>query len=116
MLRKFAVAALLLTVLSAGGAAQNNAATVLTNASKAMGVDNLMSITYSGTAQNGAFGQAQATAISGVLTRCRSISNGTAASTWRSTRSVSVAAFRRSWDGSSSRSHGGWDAAALASH
>jgi glyoxylase-like metal-dependent hydrolase (beta-lactamase superfamily II) len=59
MLRKFASAVLLLTVLSAGGAAQNNAATVLASASKAMGVDNLTSITYSGTAQNGAFVQSK---------------------------------------------------------
>ena len=58
MFRKFAVAVLLLTVLSAGGAAQTPA-TVLANASKAMGVDTLTSITYSGTAQNGAFVQSK---------------------------------------------------------
>ena len=66
--------------------------------------------------QNIAFGQVQAMAISGALTRCRNISNGTAASTWSSTRSVSVAASQCSWDGSSSRSHGGSDAPAQASH
>jgi glyoxylase-like metal-dependent hydrolase (beta-lactamase superfamily II) len=60
MFRKLAVTASLLAVLSAGGAAQNNAASVLANASKAMGVDNLTSITYSGTGQNGAFGQSKA--------------------------------------------------------
>ena len=59
MLKKFTVAVLLLTALSTGGAAQNNAATVLANASKAMGVDTLTSITYSGTAQNGAFVQSK---------------------------------------------------------
>jgi glyoxylase-like metal-dependent hydrolase (beta-lactamase superfamily II) len=62
MFRKLAVTASLLAVLSAGGAAQNNAASVIANASKAMGVDNLTSITYSGTAQNGAFGQSKAIA------------------------------------------------------
>jgi glyoxylase-like metal-dependent hydrolase (beta-lactamase superfamily II) len=62
MFRKLSVAALLLTVLSTGGAAQNGAATVLANASKAMGVDTLTSITYSGTAENGAFGQSKAIA------------------------------------------------------
>src|SRR5262245_27398014 len=60
MLKKLAVAALLLTVLSVGGTAQNNAASVLANASKAMGMDNLTSITFSGTAENGAFGQSKA--------------------------------------------------------
>jgi glyoxylase-like metal-dependent hydrolase (beta-lactamase superfamily II) len=60
MFRKVAVTASLLAVLSAGGAAQNNAASVLANAGKAMGVDNLTSITYSGTGQNGAFGQSKA--------------------------------------------------------
>jgi len=60
MFRKLAVTVFLLTVLSAGGTAQNNAANVIANASKAMGVDTLTSITYSGTAQNGAFGQSKA--------------------------------------------------------
>jgi len=60
MLRRFAVAMLLLTAGSAGGAAQDDdATTVLTNANKAMGVDNLTSITYSGTAENGSFGQSK---------------------------------------------------------
>jgi glyoxylase-like metal-dependent hydrolase (beta-lactamase superfamily II) len=47
----------LLSILSIGGAAQND--TVAT-ASKAMGADTLNSITYSGTARNGAFGQSKA--------------------------------------------------------
>jgi glyoxylase-like metal-dependent hydrolase (beta-lactamase superfamily II) len=62
MFRKFAVSALLLTMLSVAGVAQDNAATVLANATKAMGADKLTSITYSGTAQNGAFGQSVAIA------------------------------------------------------
>ena len=62
MIKKLAVAGLLWTAMSAGSSAQNTAATVLANASKAMGVDNLTSITYSGTAQNGAFGQSKAIA------------------------------------------------------
>jgi hypothetical protein len=44
MFSKLAVTASLLAVLSAGGAAQNNAASVLANASKAMDVDSLTSI------------------------------------------------------------------------
>ena len=59
MYRKLAIAALLVAVLGTSGTAQNTAATVLANASKAMGVDQLTSITYSGTAQNGAFGQSK---------------------------------------------------------
>jgi glyoxylase-like metal-dependent hydrolase (beta-lactamase superfamily II) len=55
---RIAVAALLVTVLSMGAAAQN-ASSVIAAASKAMGVDNLNSITYSGTARNGAFGQSK---------------------------------------------------------
>jgi glyoxylase-like metal-dependent hydrolase (beta-lactamase superfamily II) len=47
----------LLSILSIGAAAQND--TVAT-ASKAMGADTLNSITYSGTARNGAFGQSKA--------------------------------------------------------
>ena len=59
MLRKLCIAALLLTALSAGTAAQNNAAQVVAAASKAMGVDTLNSITFSGTARNGQFGQSK---------------------------------------------------------
>ena len=58
LLRTLTLAALLVTVLSTGAAAQN-ASTVVAAASKAMGVDNLNSITYSGTARNGAFGQSK---------------------------------------------------------
>jgi glyoxylase-like metal-dependent hydrolase (beta-lactamase superfamily II) len=52
-------AALLVTLLSMGAAAQN-AGSVVAAASKAMGADNLTSITYSGSARNGAFGQSKA--------------------------------------------------------
>jgi glyoxylase-like metal-dependent hydrolase (beta-lactamase superfamily II) len=45
--------------LSIGAAAQN-ASSAVAAASKAMGVDSLNSITYSGTARNGAFGQSKA--------------------------------------------------------
>ena len=58
LLRSLTVAALFVT-LSIGAAAQN-ASSVIAAASKAMGVDNLTSITYSGTARNGAFGQSKA--------------------------------------------------------
>ena len=58
LLRTLTVAALfaLLTV----GAAAQNASSVVAAASNAMGVDNLTSITYAGTARNGAFGQSKA--------------------------------------------------------
>ena len=59
MLKKLSVALLLVAALAAGVRAQN-AGTVITNASMAMGVNNLTSITYSGTARNGAFGQSKA--------------------------------------------------------
>ena len=57
--RTLTAAALLVTVFTMGTAAQN-ASAVVAAASKAMGVDNLTSITYSGTARNGAFGQSKA--------------------------------------------------------
>ena len=57
--RSLLIATALVAVLVAAGAAQN-AASVVTAASKAMGVDSLNSITYSGTARNGAFGQSKA--------------------------------------------------------
>src|SRR6188472_4689229 len=44
----------------ATGAAAQNATAALAAASKAMGADSLNSITYSGTARNGAFGQSKA--------------------------------------------------------
>jgi glyoxylase-like metal-dependent hydrolase (beta-lactamase superfamily II) len=59
LLRTLTVAALLVTLLSTGTATQN-ASSVVAAASKAMGVDTLNSITYSGTARNGAFGQSKA--------------------------------------------------------
>ena len=61
MFRKLAAGALLATVLSAGAAAQN-ASTVVANASKAMGAEGLNSITYSGSALNGNFGQSKSIA------------------------------------------------------
>src|SRR6186713_1804027 len=59
MLRTLTGAALVVTLLSIGAAAQN-ASSVVASASKAMGVDSLNAITYSGTARNGAFGQSKA--------------------------------------------------------
>ena len=58
LLRTLTVAALVATMLPAGAAAQNAGAAVAA-ASKAMGADSLNSITYSGTARNGAFGQSK---------------------------------------------------------
>ena len=57
--RAVPIAALLVGLLWAGTSAQNVSPVVAT-ASKAMGVDNLTSITFSGTARNGAFGQSKA--------------------------------------------------------
>ena len=57
-LRRLAFAALL-ALLPAAASAQN-AGPVVAAASKAMGADSLTSITYSGTARNGAFGQSKA--------------------------------------------------------
>ena len=57
-LRMSVVAAILVAGLSIGASAQN-AAAVIAAASKAMGVDTLNSITYSGTARTGAFGQSK---------------------------------------------------------
>src|SRR5688572_17975025 len=59
MLRTLTGAALVVTLLPIGAAAQN-ATSVVAAASKAMGADSLNSITYSGTARNGAFGQSKA--------------------------------------------------------
>jgi glyoxylase-like metal-dependent hydrolase (beta-lactamase superfamily II) len=58
MVRKFTVSAALLTFLSTVAVAQN-ASTVVANASKAMGAENLNSITFSGSAQNANFGQSK---------------------------------------------------------
>jgi glyoxylase-like metal-dependent hydrolase (beta-lactamase superfamily II) len=57
-LRTLTVAALLVTLLSLGATAQN-VSPIVAAASKAMGIDSLNSITYSGTARNGAFGQSK---------------------------------------------------------
>ena len=51
-------AALIGIVISISAAAQN-ASSIIAATSKAMGVDNLTSITFSGTARNGAFGQSK---------------------------------------------------------
>ncbi|MGB7217612.1 MAG: MBL fold metallo-hydrolase [Vicinamibacterales bacterium] len=56
MFRKFGVSTLLVAVMSMGAGAQDGRA-VIANASKALGADNLTSLTYSGTAANGNFGQ-----------------------------------------------------------
>jgi len=56
---KTSASAALLVILSAGSAVAQNAGTVVAAASKAMGADTLTSITYSGTARNGAFGQSK---------------------------------------------------------
>ena len=58
LLRILAVTALLVTVLPISPSAQN-ANAVVAAASKAMGLDKLNAITYSGTARNGAFGQSK---------------------------------------------------------
>lgn len=58
MLGRVTLTALVVTSVSAGSAGQNPSS-VVGAASKAMGVDNLNSITYSGTARNGAFGQSK---------------------------------------------------------
>jgi len=58
MLTKLAAGALLVTLLSTGAAAQNPS-TAISNASRAMGAEGLNSITYSGSAVNGNFGQSK---------------------------------------------------------
>ena len=55
-LPRLAIAALLGMVLSIGAAAQD-ARAIVAEASRAMGADTLTSLTYSGTAANGNFGQ-----------------------------------------------------------
>ena len=57
-LRLLSVAALISSF--ATGVAAQSASSIVAAASKAMGVDNLTSITYSGTARNGQFGQSKA--------------------------------------------------------
>ncbi len=58
MLKKLAVATGLVTVLSMAAVAQD-AKTIIADASKAMGADGLSSVTYSGSAANGNFGQSK---------------------------------------------------------
>jgi glyoxylase-like metal-dependent hydrolase (beta-lactamase superfamily II) len=58
LLKTLTVAVLLVTLLSWGAATQN-ASSVVAAASKTMGVESLNSITYSGVARNGAFGQSK---------------------------------------------------------
>ena len=58
LLRTFSTAALFVTVLSTVAGAQTPIPAIAA-ASKAMGVDTLTSITYSGTARNGSFGQSK---------------------------------------------------------
>ena len=58
MRRRIGLAAALTIVLSIGAGAQD-ARTIIANASKAMGADTLASVTFSGTAQNGNFGQSR---------------------------------------------------------
>ncbi len=57
-LRTLTGAALVITLFSTAATAQD-AKSVIAAASKAMGVDNVNSITYTGTARNGAFGQSK---------------------------------------------------------
>jgi hypothetical protein len=59
MLVRMLTAAALLAILLPIDTAAQNTAPVIAAASKAMGVDNLNSITYAGTARNGAFGQSK---------------------------------------------------------
>jgi glyoxylase-like metal-dependent hydrolase (beta-lactamase superfamily II) len=59
LLRTLTLAALLVALLSTNTATQN-AGSIVAAASKAMGADTLNSITYSGAARNGAFGQSKA--------------------------------------------------------
>jgi glyoxylase-like metal-dependent hydrolase (beta-lactamase superfamily II) len=59
-MRLLTAATLAVALCTAGVAAQNDAGAVVAAASKAMGADNLTSITYSGSARTGAFGQSKA--------------------------------------------------------
>ncbi|OFV90475.1 MAG: hypothetical protein A3G76_02905 [Acidobacteria bacterium RIFCSPLOWO2_12_FULL_65_11] len=76
MLRKLGVGALLMTVMSMSTGAQDGR-TVIANASRAMGAENLTSLTYSGTAANGNFGQSRSIAgplqMTAITTYTRSI-------------------------------------------
>jgi glyoxylase-like metal-dependent hydrolase (beta-lactamase superfamily II) len=56
---KSSATAALLVLLSTGSAEAQNAGAIVAAASKAVGADTLTSITYSGTARNGSFGQSK---------------------------------------------------------
>jgi glyoxylase-like metal-dependent hydrolase (beta-lactamase superfamily II) len=58
MLKTLAAVTLIVTLVSVGAATQD-ARTTIANASKAMGADGVSSITYSGSASNGNFGQSK---------------------------------------------------------
>ena len=58
MLKRFAVGALVVALMSPGAQAQDAAATIA-SVQKAMGAESVTSITYSGTAANGNFGQSK---------------------------------------------------------
>jgi glyoxylase-like metal-dependent hydrolase (beta-lactamase superfamily II) len=76
MRRRLTISALLLTILSMGAAAQD-AKTIISDASKAMGADNLNAITYSGSASNVNFGQTKS--INGPYVLSTTITNYTRA-------------------------------------
>jgi glyoxylase-like metal-dependent hydrolase (beta-lactamase superfamily II) len=76
MRRRLTVSALLLTILSVGAAAQD-AKTIISDATKAMGADNLNAITYSGSASNVNFGQTKS--INGPYVLSTTITNYTRA-------------------------------------
>jgi glyoxylase-like metal-dependent hydrolase (beta-lactamase superfamily II) len=58
MHKRTVIGALLIALMSTGASAQDGK-TVIANASKAMGMDNLAALTYSGTATNGNYGQSR---------------------------------------------------------
>ena len=76
MRRGLSVSALLLTILSMSAAAQD-AKTIINDASKAMGAENLSSITYSGSASSVNFGQTKS--ITGPYVLATTITNYTRA-------------------------------------
>lgn len=76
MRRRLTISALVLTMASAGAAAQD-AKAIISEASKAMGADSLTSITYSGSASSATFGQTKS--ISGPYVLSTTITNYTRA-------------------------------------
>jgi glyoxylase-like metal-dependent hydrolase (beta-lactamase superfamily II) len=83
MFRRLTVAAAFVTILSLGAVAQD-AATVVASATKAMGAEGLTSLTYSGSAANGNFGQSKTIsgplAVTAITNYTRSIDLGKPAS------------------------------------